>query len=111
MIRYILILLAVIPMVLNGQLVCIDTSIVSNANRYLVKGANARRDVIRLNKLVKADSIIINYQDSVIERLEFKTDSLGVEIQNKNNTISLQRDVIKGVGMWAILVTIMAIFL
>ena len=111
MIRYILILFAVIPMVLNGQLVCIDTSIVSNANRYLVKGANARRDVIRLNKLVKADSIIINYQDSVIERLEFKTDSLGVEIQNKNNTISLQRDVIKGVGMWAILVTIMAIFL
>ena len=96
---------------LNGQLVCIDTSIVSNANRYLVKGANARLDVIRLNKLVKADSIIINYQDSVIERLEFKTDSLGVEIQNKNNTISLQRDVIKGVGMWAILVTIMAIFL
>ena len=111
MIRYILILFLVIPMGLNGQLVCIDTSIVSNANRYLVKGANARRDVIRLNKLVKADSIIINYQDSVIERLEFKTDSLGVEIQNKNNTISLQRDVIKGVGMWAILVTIMAIFL
>lgn len=111
MIRYILILFLVIPMGLNGQLVCIDTSIVSNANRYLVKGANARLDVIRLNKLVKADSIIINYQDSVIERLEFKTDSLGVEIQNKNNTISLQRDVIKGVGMWAILVTIMAIFL
>ena len=111
MIRFILILLAAIPMVLKGQLVCIDTSIVSNANRYLVKGANARRDVIRLNKLVKADSIIINYQDSVIERLEIKTDSLGVEIQNKNNTISLQRDVIKGVGMWAILVTIMAIFL
>jgi hypothetical protein len=47
----------------------------------------------------------------VIERLEIKTDSLGVEIQNKNNTISIQKDVIKGVGMWAILVTIMAIFL
>jgi hypothetical protein len=111
MTRYILILLAVIPMGLNGQLVYIDTSIVSNANRYLVKGANARQDVIRLNKLVKADSIIINYQDSVIERLEIKTDSLGVEIQNRNNTISIQKDVIKGVGMWAILVTIMAIFL
>ncbi len=111
MTRYILILLLVIPSVLNGQLICIDTSIVSNANKYLVKGANARRDVIRLNKLVKADSIIINYQDSVIERLEIKTDSLGVEIQNKNNTISIQKDVIKGVGMWAILVTIMAIFL
>lgn len=111
MTRYILILLLVIPMGLNGQLICIDTSIVSNANKYLVKGANARRDVIRLNKLVKADSIIINYQDSVIERLEIKTDSLSVEIQNRNNTISIQRDVIKGVGMWAILVTIMAIFL
>jgi hypothetical protein len=111
MTRYILILLAVIPMVLNGQLICIDTSIVSNANRYLVKGANARRDVIRLNKLVKADSVIINYQDSVIERLEFNTDSLDVEIQKRNHTILLQRDVIKGVGMWAILVTIMAIFL
>lgn len=111
MTRYILILFLVIPMGLNGQLICIDTSIVSNANKYLVKGANARRDVIRLNKLVKADSIVINYQDSVIERLEIKTDSLAVEIQNKNNTISLQRDVIKGVGMWAILVTIMAIFL
>ena len=111
MTRYILILLLVIPSVLKGQLVCIDTSIVSNANKYLVKGANARRDVIRLNKLVKADSIIINYQDSVIERLEIKTDSLGVEIQNRNNTISLQKYVIKGVGMWAILVTLMAIFL
>ena len=96
---------------LKAQLICIDTSIVSNANKYLVKGANARRDVIRLNKLVKADSIIINYQDSVIERLEIKTDSLSVEIQNRNNTILLQRDVIKGVGMWAILVTLMAIFL
>lgn len=111
MIRYILILFLVIPSVLKAQLICIDTSIVSNANRYLVKGANARRDVIRLNKLVKADSIVINYQDSVIERLEIKTDSLSVEIQNKNNTISLQRDVIKGVGMWAILVTLMAILL
>lgn len=111
MTRFILILFLVIPMGLNGQLVCIDTSIVSNANKYLVKGANARRDVIRLNKLVKADSVIINYQDSVIERLEIKTDSLSVEIQNRNNTISIQRDVIKGVGMWAILVTLMAIFL
>ena len=111
MTRYILILLLVIPMGLKAQLICIDTSIVSNANNYLVKGANARRDVIRLNKLVKADSIIINYQDSVIERLQIKTDSLSVEIQNRNNTISLQKDVIKGVGMWAILVTIMAIFL
>lgn len=98
-------------MALKAQLICIDTSIVSNANKYLVKGANARKDVIRLNKLVKADSIIINYQDSVIERLEIKTDSLSVEIQNRNNTISFQRDVIKGVGMWAILVTLMAILL
>lgn len=96
---------------LNAQLVCIDTSIVSNANKYLVKGANARRDVIRLNKLVKADSIIINYQDSVINRLENKTDSLIVENQNYQRTIYKQRDVIKGVGMWAILITIMAIFL
>lgn len=111
MTQFILILFLVIPSVLKGQLVCIDTSIVSNANKYLVKGANARRDVIRLNKLVKADSIIINYQDSVIERLEIKTDSLDVEIQNRNNTISIQKDVIKAVGMWAILVTIMAIFL
>ena len=111
MIRFLLILFLVIPTALKGQFVLIDTLIVSQANSYLVKGANARRDVIRLNKLVKADSIIINYQDSVIERLEIKTDSLGVEIQNRNNTISLQKDVIKGVGMWAILVTIMAIFL
>ena len=109
MTRFILILLAVIPMVLKGQLVCIDTSIVSNANKYLVIGANARRDVIRLNKLVKVDSIIINYQDSVINRLENKTDSLIVENQNHKRTIYRQRDWIKGIGFWALLSTLMLI--
>lgn len=92
---------------LKAQFVCIDTLIVSNANKYLVKGANARLDVIRLNKLVKVDSVIINYQDSVINRLENKTDSLYVENQYQQKTILKQRDWIKGIGFWALISTLM----
>ena len=111
MTRYILILLAVIPTALKGQFVLIDTLIVSQANSYLVKGANARVKLHRLEKLVKADSMVINYQDSVIDRQTKTIDSLGYDLQNSKNTILLQRDVIKGIGGWAILMTLMAIFL
>jgi hypothetical protein len=91
--------------------VLIDTSIVSQANSYLVKGANARVKLHRLEKLVKADSMVINYQDSVINRQTKTIDSISYDLQNSKNTILLQRDVIKGIGGWAILMTLMAIFL
>ena len=111
MIRFLLILLAMIPMALNAQFVLIDTLIVSQANHYLVKGANARVKLHRLEKLVKADSMVINYQDSVINRQTKTIDSLGYDLQNHKNTILLQKDVIRGIGGWAILMTLMAIFL
>lgn len=111
MIRFLLILFLVIPTDLKTQSVLIDTLIVSQANHYLVKGANARIKLHRLEKLVKADSVIIGYQDSVISKQTKTIDSLGYDLQNSKNTILLQKDVIKGIGGWAILMTLMAIFL
>lgn len=111
MIRFLLILFLVIPTALKGQFVLIDTLIVSQANHYLVKGANARVKLHRLEKLVKADSVIIGYQDSVISKQTKTIDSLGYDLQNHKNTILLQKDVIRGIGGWAILMTLMAIFL
>ena len=66
MTRYFLILLMLHLQVLTGQSVCIDSATLRSANSYLVKGAIARQKVSQLMKIVKADSIIIDQQDSII---------------------------------------------
>ena len=66
MTRYFLILLMLHLQVLTGQSVCIDSATLRSANSYLVKGAIARQKVSQLMKIVQADSIIIDQQDSII---------------------------------------------
>jgi hypothetical protein len=51
---------------LKGQSVSIDSATLRTANSYLVKGAIARQKVGQLMKIVQADSIIIDQQDSII---------------------------------------------
>jgi hypothetical protein len=51
---------------LKGQSVSIDSATLRSANSYLVKGAIARQKVGQLMKIVQADSIIIDQQDSII---------------------------------------------
>ena len=93
----------------KGQLILIDTSIVSQANHYLVKGANARVKLHRLERLVKIDSAIILYQDSIIQKQTTNIDSLNVRLQKKENTIYKQREWIKGLGLWAIFCSLMLV--
>ena len=66
MIQFFLILLMLHLTDLNGQSVCIDSATLRSANSYLVKGAIARQKVSQLMKIVEADSIIIDQQDSII---------------------------------------------
>jgi hypothetical protein len=51
---------------LKGQSISIDSATLRSANSYLVKGAIARQKVGQLMKIVQADSIIIDQQDSII---------------------------------------------
>ena len=66
MIRFFLILLMLHLTGLKGQSVSIDSATLRTANSYLVKGAIARQKVSQLMKVVQADSIIIDQQDSII---------------------------------------------
>ena len=66
MTRYFLILLMLHLQDLKGQSVSIDSATLRTANSYLVKGAIARLKVSQLMKVVQADSIIIDQQDSII---------------------------------------------
>ena len=66
MTRYLLILLMLHLQGLKGQSVSIDSATLRSANSYLVKGAIARQKVSQLMKVVQADSIIIDQQDSII---------------------------------------------
>ncbi len=66
MTRYFLILLMLHLQGLKGQSVSIDSATLRTANSYLVKGAIARQKVGQLMKIVQADSVIIDQQDSII---------------------------------------------
>ena len=66
MTRYFLILLMLHLTGLKGQSISIDSATLRSANSYLVKGAIARQKVGQLMKIVQADSIIIDQQDSII---------------------------------------------
>ncbi len=66
MTRYFLILLMLHLQGLKGQSISIDSATLRSANSYLVKGAIARQKVGQLMKIVQADSIIIDQQDSII---------------------------------------------
>lgn len=59
------VLLLLLPLTAQAQ-VLVDTSVIREANHYLVKGAIARRQVTTLRKIVTSDSIIISEQDSII---------------------------------------------
>ena len=68
MTRYFLILLMLHLQDLTGQSISIDSATLRSANSYLVKGAIARQKVGQLMKIVEADSIIIDQQDSIITK-------------------------------------------
>jgi hypothetical protein len=66
---------------LNAQLICIDTSTLSQAQHYLVEGAKARRKVLDYRRLVLLDSIEIAQIDSIrtIQSRTIQTQSNEIE--------------------------------
>jgi hypothetical protein len=60
-------LLFLLPLTAQAQ-VLVSTSVIRDANHYLIKGAIARGQVIVLRKIVTSDSIIISEQDSIITK-------------------------------------------
>ena len=56
-----------LPLTAQAQ-VLVNTSVIRDANHYLIKGAIARGQVIVLRKIVTSDSIIISEQDSIISK-------------------------------------------
>ena len=87
MIRFFLILLMLHLTDLNGQSISIDSATLRSANSYLVKGAIARQKVGQLMKIVQADSIIIDQQDSIIIKQK-----LNIGYLKEDNNVLVKRN-------------------
>ena len=87
MTRYFLILLMLHLTDLNGQSISIDSATLRSANSYLVKGAIARQKVGQLMKIVEADSIIIDQQDSIIIKQK-----LNIGYLKEDNNVLVKRN-------------------
>ena len=87
MTRYFLILLMLHLTDLNGQSISIDSATLRSANSYLVKGAIARQKVGQLMKIVQADSIIIDQQDSIIIKQK-----LNIGYLKEDNNVLVKRN-------------------
>ena len=70
--KFICVILFILPIFCKGQSICIDSSTLKNANIYLIKGAKARELNNVLYKIHKIDSLSLIRQDSII-----------VEVSNK----------------------------
>ena len=87
MTRYFLILLMLHLTDLKGQSISIDSATLRSANSYLVKGAIARQKVGQLMKIVQADSIIIDQQDSIIIKQK-----LNIGYLKEDNNVLVKRN-------------------
>lgn len=109
MTRYFLILLMLQVTVLKGQSVCIDSATLRSANSYLVKGAIARQKVGQLMKIVQADSIIIDQQDSIIIKQKLNIGYLKDEnnaLVKQNKAISRTLQMFKSISIGLVILSV-----
>jgi hypothetical protein len=109
MTRYFLILLMLHLQGLKGQSVCIDSATLRTANSYLVKGAIARQKVSQLMKVVQADSIIIDQQDSIIIKQKLNIGYLKDEnkvLVKRNKAISRTLKLFKSISIGLFVLTL-----
>lgn len=109
MTRYFLILLMLLLTDLNGQSISIDSATLRSANSYLVKGAIARQKVGQLMKIVEADSIIIDQQDSIIIKQKLNIGYLKDEnkvLVKQNKAISRTLKLFKSISIGLIVLSV-----
>ena len=109
MTRYFLILLMLHLQDLNGQSISIDSATLRSANSYLVKGAIARQKVGQLMKIVEADSIIIDQQDSIIIKQKLNIGYLKDEnkvLVKQNKAISRTLKLFKSISIGLIVLSV-----
>lgn len=109
MTRYFLILLMLLQTDLNGQSISIDSATLRSANSYLVKGAIARQKVGQLMKIVEADSIIIDQQDSIIIKQKLNIGYLKDEnkvLVKQNKAISRTLKLFKSISIGLIVLSV-----
>ena len=109
MTRYFLILLMLHLQGLKGQSVSIDSATLRSANSYLVKGAIARQKVSQLMKVVQADSIIIDQQDSIIIKQKLNIGYLKDEnkvLVKQNKAISRTLKLFKSISIGLFVLTL-----
>ena len=109
MTRYFLILLMLHLQGLKGQSISIDSATLRSANSYLVKGAIARQKVGQLMKIVQADSIIIDQQDSIIIKQKLNIGYLKDEnkvLVKQNKAISRTLKLFKSISIGLVVLTL-----
>ncbi len=109
MTRYFLILLMLHLQGLKGQSISIDSATLRSANSYLVKGAIARQKVSQLMKVVQADSIIIDQQDSIIIKQNLNIGYLKDEnkvLVTQNKAISRTLKLFKSISIGLVVLTL-----
>ena len=109
MTRYFLILLMLHLQGLKGQSISIDSATLRSANSYLVKGAIARQKVGQLMKIVQADSIIIDQQDSIIIKQKLNIGYLKDEntvLVKQNKAISRTLKLFKSISIGLVILTL-----
>ena len=94
---------------LNGQSISIDSATLRSANSYLVKGAIARQKVGQLMKIVQADSIIIDQQDSIIIKQKLNIGYLKEDnnvLVKRNKAISRTLKLFKSISIGLIVLSV-----
>jgi hypothetical protein len=94
---------------LKGQSISIDSATLRTANSYLVKGAIARQKVGQLMKVVQADSIIIDQQDSIIIKQKLNIGYLKDEnkvLVKQNKAISRTLKLFKSISIGLFVLTL-----
>jgi hypothetical protein len=94
---------------LKGQSISIDSATLRSANSYLVKGAIARQKVSQLMKIVQADSIIIDQQDSIIIKQKLNIGYLKDEnkvLVKQNKAISRTLKLFKSISLGLFVLTL-----
>ena len=103
LLKYICVILFILPTFCNGQSICIDSLTLKNVNLYLIKGAKAREENRILKAKIYNDSTHIEFLDSSITDLQF-----GIcEVEQENKVV---KERFYTVTFYAIIVTIFYIF-
>ena len=99
LLKYICVILFILPSFCNGQSICIDSSTLRNANLYLIKGAKAREENRIFKAQIQNDSNHIVFLDSTITDLTFAI----CEVEQEIKTVKEHR---KYLILYAILTTL-----